>query len=58
MSNNDISELVKKYNYTLPFQLYAIISSSEQIDHIVRDECYINMWAEDGSFWRIQVVEN
>lgn len=46
MSNEDINRIVGEYHGVLPFQIYAIISDSPQIDHIKRD----------GDYWRIQVI--
>lgn len=57
MSNNDITNVVNKYDGVLPFQIYAIVSSSDQINHVVRDGDYINMWSSDGAFWHVKVVE-
>lgn len=56
MSNEEIDRMVRKHGGVLPIKVYAAICKSPQIDHIRRDGEWIDLWADDGSYWRVQVT--
>lgn len=47
--------MIRECGNALPFNVYAAICSSDQIDHIKRDGEWINIWANDGQHWRMKV---
>ena len=47
--------MVRECGNVLPFNVYAAICASDQIDHIKRDGDWIDLWANDGRHWRVKV---
>lgn len=55
MSSKEIDKIISEYNYVLPFKVYSTVCSSGQIDHIKRDNDWIDIWTSDGWHWRVTV---
>ena len=55
MSNQEIEQLVRECGNVLPFNVYAAICASEQVDHVRRDGDWIDIWTDDESHWRVRV---
>lgn len=47
--------MVRECGNVLPFNVYASICSSDQIDHIKQAGDWIDLWANDGQHWQVKV---
>lgn len=55
MTNQEIEQMVRECGNVLPFNVYASICSSDQIDHIKQAGDWIDLWANDGQHWQVKV---
>ena len=57
MNNQDIRNILNQYNYNVPKDLYLQIIDSPQIDHIIFECEYFNMWDMNGEHFKFKVRE-
>lgn len=55
MRNEDIETTVREHGYVLPSDLYIQICNSPQVDHVLRDGEWYDIWTNDGTHWRVRV---
>ena len=55
MSNQDIRNILNQYNYNIPKDLYLEIIKSPQLDHIIFECEYFNMWDTNGENFKFKV---
>lgn len=57
MYSYEISNILIENNYNIPSNIYEMILSSPQIDHVKYDSYgdYFEIWTDDGCYWKFTI---